>query len=156
MNAPVMVEVGTETDPLEIAYKELREKKIPFIIRWVGAGEQQGVGWAGLDWIWQGWCVCVLLCCCRGDAAWAHMGWCQQLGVPEPHCELKPAAAPTSRLLLCCAAPISLLSFLWWREWLPLSCYQPLSVLFVVGRRRYLPDNSYEDWSLSELIIPER
>lgn len=23
-------------------------------------------------------------------------------------------------------------------------------------RRRYLPDNSYEDWSLSELIIPER
>lgn len=22
--------------------------------------------------------------------------------------------------------------------------------------RRYLPDNSYEDWSLSELIIPER
>lgn len=34
MNAPVMVEVGTETDPLEIAYKELREKKIPFIIRW--------------------------------------------------------------------------------------------------------------------------
>ncbi len=33
MNAPVMVEVGTETDPLEIAYKELREKKIPFIIR---------------------------------------------------------------------------------------------------------------------------
>ncbi|KAL4446751.1 hypothetical protein ABPG77_007995 [Micractinium sp. CCAP 211/92] len=54
MNAPVMVEVGTETDPLEIAYKELREKKIPFIIR------------------------------------------------------------------------------------------------------RYLPDNSYEDWSLSELIIPER
>ena len=35
MNAPVMVEVGTETDPLEIAYKELREKKIPFIIRWV-------------------------------------------------------------------------------------------------------------------------
>ena len=24
MNAPVMVDVGTETDPLEIAYKELR------------------------------------------------------------------------------------------------------------------------------------
>jgi DNA-directed RNA polymerase I, II, and III subunit RPABC2 len=33
MNAPVMVDVGNETDPLEIAYKELREKKIPFIIR---------------------------------------------------------------------------------------------------------------------------
>lgn len=33
MNAPVMVDVGTETDPLEIAYKELREKKIPFTIR---------------------------------------------------------------------------------------------------------------------------
>ena len=40
MNAPVMVEVGTETDPLEIAYKELREKKIPFIIRCGG-----GVWW---------------------------------------------------------------------------------------------------------------
>lgn len=33
MNAPVMTEVGTETDPLEIAYKELREKVIPFTIR---------------------------------------------------------------------------------------------------------------------------
>ena len=39
MNAPVMVDVGTETDPLEIAYKELREKKIPFTIRrWGGGG----------------------------------------------------------------------------------------------------------------------
>lgn len=33
MNAPVMVDVGDETDPLEIAMKELREKKIPFTIR---------------------------------------------------------------------------------------------------------------------------
>ena len=33
MNAPPMVDVEGETDPLEIAYKELREKKIPFIIR---------------------------------------------------------------------------------------------------------------------------
>ncbi|GAB4815438.1 hypothetical protein N2152v2_002484 [Parachlorella kessleri] len=33
MNAPVMVDVGNETDPLEIAYKELREKVIPFTIR---------------------------------------------------------------------------------------------------------------------------
>jgi DNA-directed RNA polymerase I, II, and III subunit RPABC2 len=33
MNAPPMVAVEGETDPLEIAYKELREKKIPFIIR---------------------------------------------------------------------------------------------------------------------------
>lgn len=33
MNAPPMVEVEGETDPLEIAYKELRQKKIPFIIR---------------------------------------------------------------------------------------------------------------------------
>ena len=33
MNAPPMVTVEGETDPLEIAYKELREKKIPFIIR---------------------------------------------------------------------------------------------------------------------------
>ncbi|CAI5984398.1 unnamed protein product [Closterium sp. NIES-64] len=33
MNAPVMVELHGETDPLEIAMRELREKKIPFTIR---------------------------------------------------------------------------------------------------------------------------
>ncbi|KAJ4843928.1 DNA-directed RNA polymerases II, IV and V subunit 6A [Turnera subulata] len=33
MNAPVMVELDGETDPLEIAMKELRERKIPFTIR---------------------------------------------------------------------------------------------------------------------------
>nr|GEV39483.1 DNA-directed RNA polymerases II, IV and V subunit 6A-like [Tanacetum cinerariifolium] len=33
MNAPVMVELEGETDPLEIAMKELRMKKIPFTIR---------------------------------------------------------------------------------------------------------------------------
>ncbi|KAK2421030.1 DNA-directed RNA polymerases II, IV and V subunit 6A [Trifolium repens] len=33
MNAHVMVELEGETDPLEIAMKELREKKIPFTIR---------------------------------------------------------------------------------------------------------------------------
>lgn len=33
MNAPVMVELDGETDPLRIAEKELREKKIPIIIR---------------------------------------------------------------------------------------------------------------------------
>ncbi|KAF6256322.1 RNA polymerase Rpb6 [Scenedesmus sp. NREL 46B-D3] len=33
MNAPIMVENSDETDPLEIAMKELREKKIPFTIR---------------------------------------------------------------------------------------------------------------------------
>eukprot|EP00128_Syssomonas_multiformis_P015178 Colp12_sorted_trinity150504_noHs@25972 len=33
MNAPIMVEPEGETDPLEIARKELREKKIPIIIR---------------------------------------------------------------------------------------------------------------------------
>ncbi|KAJ8603864.1 hypothetical protein CTAYLR_000331 [Chrysophaeum taylorii] len=33
MNAPVMVEVAGETDPLKIAAKELRERKIPLIIR---------------------------------------------------------------------------------------------------------------------------
>ncbi|KAL9252375.1 DNA-directed RNA polymerases II, IV and V subunit 6A-like protein [Drosera capensis] len=33
MNAPVMVELEGETDPLEIAMKELRERKIPFNIR---------------------------------------------------------------------------------------------------------------------------
>uniref|UniRef100_A0A7S0XA85 Uncharacterized protein n=1 Tax=Mantoniella antarctica TaxID=81844 RepID=A0A7S0XA85_9CHLO len=33
MNAPVLVQLENETDPLEIAGKELREKRIPFIIR---------------------------------------------------------------------------------------------------------------------------
>ena len=33
MNAPVMVELDGETDPLKIAMKELRERKIPIIIR---------------------------------------------------------------------------------------------------------------------------
>ncbi|KAK9823471.1 hypothetical protein WJX72_002971 [[Myrmecia] bisecta] len=33
MNAPVMVELNGETDPLDIAVKELREKKIPFTVR---------------------------------------------------------------------------------------------------------------------------
>lgn len=32
-NAPILVEPGNDTDPLVIAEKELREKKIPFIIR---------------------------------------------------------------------------------------------------------------------------
>ncbi|KAJ2787910.1 DNA-directed RNA polymerases I, II, and III subunit RPABC2 [Coemansia interrupta] len=33
MNAPVMVELEGESDPYEIALKELRAKKIPFVIR---------------------------------------------------------------------------------------------------------------------------
>ena len=33
MNAPVMVDIAGETDPLKIAGKELRERKIPMIIR---------------------------------------------------------------------------------------------------------------------------
>jgi DNA-directed RNA polymerase I, II, and III subunit RPABC2 len=33
MNAPVMVDLEGETDPLKIAMKELREKKIPIVIR---------------------------------------------------------------------------------------------------------------------------
>lgn len=33
MNAPIMVELEGETDPLEIAMKELRQNKIPLIIR---------------------------------------------------------------------------------------------------------------------------
>ena len=31
--APVMVEIEGETDPLQIAMKELKQRKIPFIIR---------------------------------------------------------------------------------------------------------------------------
>ena len=33
MNAPIMVQLEGETDPLTIAMKELAEKKIPIIIR---------------------------------------------------------------------------------------------------------------------------
>ncbi|ETV70386.1 hypothetical protein H257_14066 [Aphanomyces astaci] len=33
MNAPVMVDIEGETDPLKIAMKELAERKIPIIIR---------------------------------------------------------------------------------------------------------------------------
>lgn len=33
MNAPVLVPVEGETDPLEIAIKELQAKKIPLVIR---------------------------------------------------------------------------------------------------------------------------
>ena len=33
MNAPVMVDIDNETDPLKIAMKELRDRKIPMIIR---------------------------------------------------------------------------------------------------------------------------
>jgi DNA-directed RNA polymerases I, II, and III subunit RPABC2 len=33
MNAPVLVQLDGETDPLEIAGKELRERRIPFIVR---------------------------------------------------------------------------------------------------------------------------
>lgn len=33
MNAPVMVDIAGETDPLKIARKELTERKIPMIIR---------------------------------------------------------------------------------------------------------------------------
>ena len=33
MGAPVMVEIEDETDPLEIARKELKDQKIPIIIR---------------------------------------------------------------------------------------------------------------------------
>lgn len=33
MNAPVMVEIEGETDPFQIAMKELRERRIPLTIR---------------------------------------------------------------------------------------------------------------------------
>ena len=33
LNAPVMVELDGETDPFQIALKELRERKIPLMIR---------------------------------------------------------------------------------------------------------------------------
>ncbi|XP_050365238.1 DNA-directed RNA polymerases II and V subunit 6B-like isoform X3 [Argentina anserina] len=47
MNAPVMVELEGETDPLEIAMKELRERKIPFTIRrYLPDGSYEDWGWS--------------------------------------------------------------------------------------------------------------
>ena len=33
LNAPVLVDLEGESDPLQIAIKELREKKIPLVVR---------------------------------------------------------------------------------------------------------------------------
>ena len=47
MNAPVMVDLEGETDPLRIAQKELRERKIPIVIRRYlpdGSYEDWGIG----------------------------------------------------------------------------------------------------------------
>lgn len=33
MNAPVLVDIEGATDPLQIAIKELKEKKIPLVVR---------------------------------------------------------------------------------------------------------------------------
>lgn len=33
MNSPVFIDIGDETDPIKIAEKEFREKKLPFIIQ---------------------------------------------------------------------------------------------------------------------------
>jgi DNA-directed RNA polymerase I, II, and III subunit RPABC2 len=43
MNAPVLVPVEGETDPLEIALKELAAKKIPLVIRRYLPGENPGL-----------------------------------------------------------------------------------------------------------------
>ena len=46
MNAPVLVQLDGETDPLEIAGKELREKRIPFTIRrYLPDGSYEDWGW---------------------------------------------------------------------------------------------------------------
>jgi DNA-directed RNA polymerase I, II, and III subunit RPABC2 len=39
MNAPVLVPIENETDPLEIALKELKAQKIPLVIRRYLPGE---------------------------------------------------------------------------------------------------------------------
>lgn len=41
MNAPVLVPLEGETDPLEIATKELKAKKIPLVIRRYLPGEEE-------------------------------------------------------------------------------------------------------------------
>ena len=46
MNAPVLVDVEGETDPLQIAIKELREKKIPLVVR-----RYLPDGWYVISWL---------------------------------------------------------------------------------------------------------
>ena len=48
MNAPVLVDLEGETDPLQIAIKELREKKIPLVVR---------------RYLPDGWCVTIFMPC---------------------------------------------------------------------------------------------
>lgn len=43
MNAPVLVPLEGETDPLEIATKELKQKKIPLVVRRYLPGENPEV-----------------------------------------------------------------------------------------------------------------
>jgi len=55
MNAPIMVELEGETDPLEIAMKELRERKIPIIIRRYlpdGSAEDWSLDELVIEWKW--------------------------------------------------------------------------------------------------------
>jgi DNA-directed RNA polymerases I, II, and III subunit RPABC2 len=52
MNAPVLVDLEGETDPLQIAIKELREKKIPLIVR-----RYMPDGW----WVVQSLCAAEIL-----------------------------------------------------------------------------------------------
>lgn len=47
MNAPVLVPIDGETDPLEIAQKELKAKKIPLVIRRYLPGQLQDCLLAG-------------------------------------------------------------------------------------------------------------
>lgn len=46
MNAPVLVPLDKETDPLEIAQKELAAKRIPLVVRrFLPDGSESAVSW---------------------------------------------------------------------------------------------------------------
>jgi hypothetical protein len=47
MNAPVLVPLEGETDPLEIATKELKQKKIPLVVRRYLPGKNISLMFAG-------------------------------------------------------------------------------------------------------------
>lgn len=83
MCAPVMVELEGETDPLQIAMKELKQKKIPIIIRRYlpdGSYEDWGIDELIInDWSCMGWynthSTLFSWCCSATLLAFAFHSW---------------------------------------------------------------------------------
>ena len=71
MNEPVLVDLEGETDPLEIALKELREKKIPLVVR-----RYLPDGW----WVFYSILLPGLRFCAVTDTSYRYEDWtCEEL-----------------------------------------------------------------------------